>query len=122
MTEHLESEHLESFPNVNRSGDRTSVEQPDRSVTVELPSDIATAIYQCSRQSGQTQAQVITEMLRSALRLDQNSEAEQIPDSDTRADMTTPLLEQVQHLTDRLIKLESLVPKLEALEGKLLAF
>ncbi|MBF2074893.1 MAG: hypothetical protein IGS50_14185 [Synechococcales cyanobacterium C42_A2020_086] len=83
---------------------------PPASITLHLSPDLAAALHRYSQQSGQSPAAAITGLLRSALQLTPSTS---VPPA---------LIEEVQRLQDRLSQLEELIPKVEALEGKWLAF
>lgn len=118
-------EHPAAVPNSNL--------QPEETVTVDLPVDILAALEQQGHRSGQTQTQVILEVLRSALGLDQATfsqlQAEiqtgvPAPNGSTQAqpDPSVCLMAEVERLKLRLRQLEALIPKVEDLAGKSIAF
>jgi hypothetical protein len=86
---------------------------PDRPVAVELPLAIAAAIAQRMEESGQTQAQIILEALQLLL-----SPAQVLsPDQPQSAEDA-----ELRSLKQRLAHLETLIPRMTALEGKSIAF
>jgi hypothetical protein len=78
---------------------------PDQPIAIQLPLEIAEAIAQRMQQTGETQAQVILAALQFALHPSERA--------------SHPALEEIKH---RLAELESLIPKVAVLEGKLIAF
>lgn len=135
---------LELFAAEPPSGlDRDS--DPEETVTVELPVDVLAALDQYGHRSGRTQTQSILDALRSALGLvqtpDQTSPASIHPersatdgnDSETEIPQTAiseaatqdtldTLRAEIEHLKHRLHLLEPLIPKVEDLVGKSIAF
>lgn len=104
-------------------------------VTVKLPVDVLTALGQHGYQSEQTQTQIILEVLRSALGLESTTDshltnlpAPKAPASHLAqptvetAKAAHVLMAEVEQLKIRLRQLEALIPKVEDLEGKLIAF
>lgn len=79
----------------------TDPESSLKRVTLDLPSDLLTTIASLSRQTGQPQSQVLLDALRRGL-------------------TPEPSVNLVQ-LANRLAALETLPPRLEALEGKSIA-
>lgn len=111
--------------------------QPEETVTVDLPVDILAALDQQGHRSGQTQTQVILEVLRSALGLDQATFSQlqtgmqmggqtgvPAPNGSAQAqpDPSVSLMAEVERLKLRLRQLEALIPKVEDLAGKSIAF
>lgn len=102
--------------------------QPDKWVAIHLPSDVVAAIQQRMDQSGQSQAQIILHMLQSALDVEHPPEAEAaIPKMTTPspvhpAEPSPDWINVFETVKARLQHLESLIPKLEDLEGKSIAF
>lgn len=105
--------------------------QQQETVTVKLPVDVLAALGQHGYQSEQTQTQIILEVLRSALGLpaaeSHPSEAPALrpapPTIETAATAASAsLLAEVEQLKIRLRQLEALIPKLEDLQGKSIAF
>lgn len=85
-------------------------------VRLELPSDLAEKIQQCSQQSGETQVEVILAILKSTF-------AEAVPEQSGVADAVPPQIQQeFRALKARLSQLEALMPRLDALEGKSMVF
>jgi hypothetical protein len=116
MTDYFESSPEES----KASSNPEAFERQEGALTVELPPDIAAVIHQRSGQSGQAQTQVIVEILRMALSQEQPEGS--LTAADFSADLPKNLPEELQQLQLRLTQLESLIPKLAVLEGKLTAF
>ncbi|WAL60431.1 hypothetical protein [Thermocoleostomius sinensis] len=97
-------------------------------VTVALPVDILAALTQHEEQSGQTPTQVILAALRSALGLSsppsQSVAVSEPPLStfDTSELPSATLLAEIESLKARLCQLETVMQRVEALEGKSIAF
>lgn len=83
-------------------------------VTLQLPPDLVVALQQRIQQSGQSQAEVILALLRSACKLAATTDLEAVAPA--------PVTPDLQSLRARLTQLETLIPRLEVLEGKLIAF
>ncbi|NJO41767.1 MAG: hypothetical protein HC769_06900 [Cyanobacteria bacterium CRU_2_1] len=88
-------------------------------MTIELPPDVVAAIDQQTHQSGKTQTQVILEALQTALGLDQPTSA---MEATTALSLPPEFIEELKRLSARVKELENLIPKVEALEGKSIAF
>lgn len=132
MTDHPEflpePERLESS-----ASEPVSDSAPEATVTVELPVDILTALDRQGQRSGQSQTQMILEVLRSALGLEPavlsqlhapaiGGEQAAHPADDSANPSVTPQIPEVEHLKLRLRQLEALIPKVEDLAGKSIAF
>lgn len=89
--------------------------QLTESLILSLPPELVAAIEQQMRQSGQTQTQVVLQALRLGLHF------EPIPTAKPPTE-SIDLQQELAKLKGRLAELEFLVPKVEALEGKLIAF
>lgn len=148
MTDNLKSMPTGENEPIDRSPTEAPAEPsqpPEARVTLELPVDVIAAINQRLGQAGQTQTEVILEVLRSALAGNpQPSDGSKPPDlqpSDLQpSDLQPPdrnlnqtgspiaettvvdPIQELQALKRRLIQLEQLIPKMEELEGKLQAF
>lgn len=86
-----------------------------RTVTVQLPLDLANILQQRSGQVGQTPAEVIVSLLRLAVGL----ASVPVPLNSTTLDPERLSTQQeLQSLKTRLHQLEALIPRLERLEGK----
>jgi DNA repair exonuclease SbcCD ATPase subunit len=90
-----------------------SRETQSETIMLELPPDLAQLLQQYSQRSGQPPAAVILAILKSAL----GRSATALDSGKPDAALTT-----LHALEDRLAQLEALMPRLEVLEGKLLAF
>lgn len=94
-----------SLPSQPRPDDAPSSSTSPNELTLALPADIAAAIEQQQQQSGKPSDQILLDLLRQALR-----------SSDEPSNLE---LEQLKH---RLSLLEALIPRVEELEGKSIAF
>lgn len=147
MTETIEPSAGANHPNNRLSA--TEHLQEDF-ITVELPGDVIAAIQHCTEQSGQTQTETILAVLRAALGLEATQVREQraidlAPPHSAQSPTAPPRLsppvsplniappaheafppaqwlQEFHELKNRLAALEHLIPKIEALEGKLPAF
>lgn len=88
-------------------------------VTLKLPPDLAQILLQRSGQVGQSQAEVIVSLLRAAL--GQTSTASPLGAATSTSEYLSTQ-QELHLLKARLGHLESLIPRLELLEGKWLAF
>lgn len=86
-------------------------------VTLQLPPDVAMALQQRIQQSGQPQTEVIVSLLRSACGLAATVSADRLEVVEAEQ-----IALELQALRARLTDLEALIPRLESLEGKLIAF
>lgn len=115
--------------------------EQEETVTLELPVDILAALEQHVYQSGQTQTQAVLEVLRTALGLSQTTNSQVSPQdrpeisatneltaNSANATQTTTqttliaLTKEVEQLKNRLHHLEALIPQVENLMGKSIAF
>jgi hypothetical protein len=124
MTDHSEffSEARKGSSFRHQTEQQEAIESQKKLIPVQLPLDIAIAIEQQLKQSEQTQAQDIFEGLRAALGLPSKQAAETSNLEQFAEPATEKLREEFRLLKIRLTELESLVPKMESLEGKLTAF
>lgn len=132
MTDNLESLPTGENDPTDRHPTGAQVEQSqqqEEQITLDLPVDVIVAINQRLRQAGQTQSEVILEVLRSALAVDPDRSAVRKPvDRDSgqthfpTIEATFQPIQELQALKLRLRQLEQLIPKVEELEGKLQAF
>jgi hypothetical protein len=138
MTDNLESLFAKTYDlkpghhvqPADTSTSRQPLNPPEEVVTVELPVDVLAALDQQRCQSGQTQTQVILDVLRSALGLSpaptDSAHASQsaIPasNSDATALQSAQLMAEIEDLKTRLSQLETVMQRVEVLEGKSIAF
>ncbi len=114
------TEHSAPLQPTDQAG-HPNLEQPDRSavVTLNLPSDLALAIEEQRQQSGQPTIEVIVNLLRSALKLPDTPRGS----AQTACEMAkTSTPEGLEAILERLAQVEALIPRLETLEGKSIAF
>lgn len=107
---------LEISPEERQSSRQEASGLPEKTVTVALPADLAAVLDQHMARLGQTAAQVILEALRSALSLPSSAVEAHAPGLNSA--YPSEAAARFQALHARLAKLESLIPRLEVLEGK----
>ncbi|MBF2048257.1 MAG: hypothetical protein EDM05_66815 [Leptolyngbya sp. IPPAS B-1204] len=95
---------------------------PEHIVVLQLPADIAMALQQRCQQLGQTKAEVILTLLQSAISLFPTADQQTGNQSNTSQASQLATQQDVQLLKARLSQLEEMIPRLEALEGKSIAF
>lgn len=132
------SDNLEFLPKPKPKPEN-SLEQPstqqmnhleqEKPVTLELPVDVLAALDQRVYRSGQTPTQAVLEVLRSALGLSQTTSHPDHPDIFATHDSANAtqtkliaLTKEIEQLKIRLHHLEALIPKVEDLMGKSIAF
>ncbi len=94
-----------SLPSLPPTDGAPSSSTSPNELTLSLPADLAAAIEQQQQQSGKPSDQILLDLLRQALSSSHNPSASE--------------LEQLKH---RLSLLEALIPRVEELEGKSIAF
>ncbi|HEY9643688.1 MAG TPA: hypothetical protein V6C57_24580, partial [Coleofasciculaceae cyanobacterium] len=100
-------DNFEFSPNPPASSGREPNDSADPPVAINLPLDLAEAIAQRMQQTGQTQTQVILAALRLAF---------------SQKEVASHSAAALEDIKQRLAELESLIPKVTVLEGKLIAF
>lgn len=95
-------------------------------VTLHLPADLTEMVQQHSQQVGQSPTEAILTLLRSALQLplagsgDSPAPSSPTYPTDPAAPAVSPAI--LRAIQSRLTQLEALLPRLEKLEGKSIAF
>lgn len=89
-------------------------------LALKLPSDLAARLQTYSRKLGQTPAEAIVSLLRSAL--DPNTSGTSNDSEPSAPEHSISTEQELQQLRFRLDQLEGLIPRLEFLEGKCMAF
>ena len=120
MTNAFES-FPEHTPTVESLTEPRSAHLPQQTVTLQLPQELMQAIDQRMQQSGQTQMQIILEVLQGGL-----AQAPYTPleasDSSLQTVEASQTAEEFEQLKQRVAILEALLPRMEVLEGKSIAF
>lgn len=117
------TENSDWFSQVDEAEEHLAESTPtsEQILTLQLPPDLALALQRRCQQLGQTQAEVILALLRSAMQLP-SAPAWQTVDQSELAANQLATQQEVHSLKARLSQLEELIPRLEALEGKWVAF
>lgn len=84
-------------------------------VSLKLPADVSEKLQQYCQQSGKTQGEIILAILKSAF-------AKMTPEAFSSDPMMLKMQQELRVLKSRLNELETCLPRLEALEGKWMAF